>query len=112
MPYLVDLNCKEVWLKCISPWQIAVPKALRSGPTLTRRGSVMLAPERARVTSSRSGSRSRVDDAGRTPASSVARARGRQALKRRGWPRQGQPYFAYLPGGVNDRGLSRNRDRI
>ena len=33
-----------------------------------------------------SGSRSRGDDATRTAASSVAPARGRQALKRRGWP--------------------------
>src|ERR1700730_10727040 len=31
------------------------------------------------------GSRSRDDDAGRTAASSVARARGRYALKRRDW---------------------------
>src|ERR1700732_3381630 len=39
---------------CMFHWQIAVPKALRNGPTFTsRRSSVVLAPERARGASSR-----------------------------------------------------------
>src|SRR5207247_8763039 len=51
--YIYNLNCKRLADMYIS-WQIAVPKALKNGPTFTsRRSSVVLAPQRTRVASSR-----------------------------------------------------------